>query len=80
MRPLATGRGTALNTGDRKDVQALRADALPKCGAVMNHHAEKLIYPLNPGEVEQADPALGGVIEEAHHCPNCGNVEFRRGT
>jgi hypothetical protein len=23
------------------------------------------------------DPALGGVVQQTHGCPACGNVEFR---
>ena len=49
----------------------------PKCGAEMNHHADKLIY---TGEQSAAgtDASLGGVIEEAHACPGCGAVASRR--
>lgn len=50
----------------------------PKCGAEMNRHAEKLVYPETAAEARRADPALGGLIEEMHACPNCGNVEARR--
>ena len=24
------------------------------------------------------DPAFGGVLQEAHTCPNCGQIELRR--
>jgi hypothetical protein len=44
----------------------------------MNHHADKLVDPLDRKEAAQTDPALGGVIQETHGCPACGNVEFRR--
>lgn len=50
----------------------------PKCGAAMNQHAEKVIYPTDPREAAEADPALGGLLEEMHACPSCGNVESRR--
>jgi ribosomal protein S27AE len=50
----------------------------PKCGAEMNHHADKLVYPVTPRDVKKMDQALGGVIEEAHYCPGCGAVESRR--
>ena len=50
----------------------------PKCGAEMNHHADKLVDPVNRKELELMDPELGGVIQETHGCPACGNVEFRR--
>jgi hypothetical protein len=41
----------------------------------MNRHAEKLVY---SDHAEWIDPALGGLIEETHACPRCGNVESRR--
>jgi predicted RNA-binding Zn-ribbon protein involved in translation (DUF1610 family) len=50
----------------------------PKCGAEMNRHAEKLVYSDRRDDGHQFDPMLGGVIEETHACPACGNVESRR--
>ena len=50
----------------------------PKCGAEMNHHAEKLVHPAGVAEARRIDPALGGLLEETHACPSCGNVESRR--
>jgi len=50
----------------------------PKCGTTMNHHAEKLVEPSTPEEMAQMDPALGGVLEELHSCPNCGFGLSRR--
>jgi ribosomal protein S27AE len=50
----------------------------PECGDEMNHHADKLVYPVNPEEAKQADPGLGAVVEETHCCPRCGAVESRR--
>lgn len=50
----------------------------PKCGAEMNRHAEKLVYPGSAAEARRADTLLGGLIEETHACPACGNVEARR--
>ena len=50
----------------------------PKCGDEMNHHADKLVYPASLKEAKKMNPALGGVIEEMHHCPGCGAVESRR--
>jgi len=38
----------------------------------MNHHAEKLLDPRNAHEAARTDPALGGIIEEMHTCPQCG--------
>jgi hypothetical protein len=42
----------------------------------MNRHAEKVVHPDSP--TDRVDPALGGVLEETHACPRCGNVESRR--
>jgi ribosomal protein S27AE len=50
----------------------------PKCGDEMNHHADKLIYPANPAEIQQPPGVHGGVIEEMHACPGCGAGESRR--
>jgi ribosomal protein S27AE len=50
----------------------------PKCGAEMNHHADKLTEPVKPEDMKRVNPALGGVIEEMHWCPGCGAVESRR--
>ncbi len=44
----------------------------------MNRHAEKLVYADNATNARWIDPALGGVIEETHACPRCGNIEARR--
>ena len=50
----------------------------PKCGDEMNHHADKLVDPVKPGDLKHVNPTLGGVIEEMHYCPGCGAVESRR--
>ncbi|HEX6434441.1 MAG TPA: hypothetical protein VFZ87_09360 [Gemmatimonadales bacterium] len=50
----------------------------PKCGTEMNRHAEKLVHPDNAADARQVDPLLGGLLEETHACPRCGNVESRR--
>ena len=48
----------------------------PDCGVGMNHHADKLVY---GGEEEAAaGDGLGGVVEEAHSCPECGKTLTRR--
>ncbi len=49
----------------------------PKCGDAMNHHADKLIYSSESNTTLKADPALGGIIEETHHCPGCGAIASR---
>jgi hypothetical protein len=43
----------------------------------MNHHADKLVDPVDDHEAADVDGALGGVIKETHGCPVCGNVELR---
>jgi len=50
----------------------------PQCGVDMNLHAEKIDYSAALREPESADPALGGVIEEFHSCPECGGSASRR--
>jgi predicted RNA-binding Zn-ribbon protein involved in translation (DUF1610 family) len=50
----------------------------PKCGAEMNHHADKLDYSAGRDQPQAADLGLGGVLQEVHQCPNCGNIELRR--
>lgn len=50
----------------------------PDCGVEMNHHAEKIDYGAALEDPAAADPALGGVLEEIHTCPECGNTAMRR--
>ncbi len=50
----------------------------PECGDEMNHHADKLVYPTNPAEIQRNHAVLGGILEETHACPGCGAVESRR--
>ena len=50
----------------------------PKCGAEMNHHADKLDFTTALSEPEAVDPEFGGILEEVHACPNCKNIEVRR--
>jgi len=42
----------------------------PRCGAVMNHHANKAI----PAAADASSPE---VIEEVHACPGCGAIASR---
>ena len=49
------------------------------CGTEMTHHADKLDYAAAIREPDAVDPALGGVLEEVHTCPECGEIEIRRG-
>lgn len=48
----------------------------PDCGVEMEHHAEKIDY-LN-GASGEIDSKLGGTIEEAYVCPECGKTEMRK--
>jgi predicted RNA-binding Zn-ribbon protein involved in translation (DUF1610 family) len=42
----------------------------------MNHHADKIDYSNDaPGEI---DSELGGAVEEAHVCPECGKTVMRK--
>jgi NAD(P)H-dependent FMN reductase len=41
--------------------------ACSMCGAPMNQHAEKMDYSAGDG----------GVLQQVHQCPRCGNVELR---
>ena len=52
----------------------------PRCGAEMNHHAEKLNTAATLDEPEEMDPDLEGVLEEIHTCPRCGTIVARRPT
>ena len=47
----------------------------PDCGSEMNHHATKVEYGVE--ETALVDPAFGGVLNEAHTCPECGRTELR---
>ena len=51
-----------------------------RCNTEMNRHAEKLVHPERPEDQASVDPSLGGILEETHACPRCGNVESRRVT
>jgi ribosomal protein S27AE len=50
----------------------------PRCSTLMNRHAEKVVHPDNAADLVLVDPFLGGILEETHACPGCGNVEARR--
>jgi ribosomal protein S27AE len=47
----------------------------PKCGAEMNHHAVKVDY--SQDDTAPVDPVFGGVLNEVHTCPHCGDTELR---
>ena len=52
----------------------------PECGVEMNQHAEKLVDPTSAAEAARVDPVLGGVVQEMHTCPECGQVHSRSAT
>ena len=47
----------------------------PRCGVDMNHHAMKVEYGID--DPESIDPVFGGVLKEAHYCPQCGHIELK---
>lgn len=49
----------------------------PECGVAMNHHADKPDSSVAPDQAEGFDAMWGGVMEEAHTCPECGRVGVR---
>ncbi|PYS90136.1 MAG: hypothetical protein DMF64_15700 [Acidobacteria bacterium] len=49
----------------------------PVCGVAMNHHADKIDYNVEAHDAAAVDPDLGGVVEEAHTCPECGQTFVR---
>jgi len=50
----------------------------PRCGAEMNHHADKLVHPTGPADAACMDTVMGGIVDEAHTCPACGTNASRR--
>jgi ribosomal protein S27AE len=49
-----------------------------RCGIAMNHHCDKLVYASDSQATLQVDFALlGGLIDEFHSCPQCGNTASR---
>lgn len=49
----------------------------PECGVTMNHHADKLVLPTSVEQAGAMDPELGGILLEAHSCPECGTGAAR---
>jgi predicted RNA-binding Zn-ribbon protein involved in translation (DUF1610 family) len=49
----------------------------PSCGAEMNHHALKINYGAAESDPRLRDEELGGALEEAHSCPQCGQAGSR---
>ena len=56
----------------------IHAMMCPQCGIEMNCHAEKIDYLTALTEPNAIDPALGGIVEEVHTCPGCGDMGTRR--
>ena len=50
----------------------------PDCGVEMNHHADKIDYAAALEDPDASDTDFGGILEEAHTCPVCGNTHLRR--
>ncbi|HYU45313.1 MAG TPA: hypothetical protein VEK84_03935 [Terriglobales bacterium] len=48
----------------------------PQCKVEMNHHCDKIVYNAGTDEARN-DPDLGGIIEEFHTCPKCGDGTSR---
>ncbi len=49
----------------------------PMCGVPMNHHADKVDYNAALDDAAAVDPVLGGGVEQAHTCPECGQTFVR---
>ena len=56
--------------------QAATPMRCPRCGAEMNHHADKVL-PSSAAAGSPVDPVLGGPVEEMHSCPVCGTNASR---
>jgi predicted RNA-binding Zn-ribbon protein involved in translation (DUF1610 family) len=50
--------------------------ACPRCGAAMNHQADKLREPTTREEAETS--RLGGIVIAVFACPNCGWIAAGR--
>ena len=64
---------------DEEDAMVMQRTKMicPRCGAEMNHHADKLVDPVKPEDRRNVNPSLGGIVKEMHGCPKCGAVESR---
>lgn len=51
----------------------------PDCDVEMNQHAEKIDYAAALDDPEAMDDELGGILEEVHSCPACGQTHLRKG-
>jgi predicted RNA-binding Zn-ribbon protein involved in translation (DUF1610 family) len=50
----------------------------PACGADMNYHATKVDYSAAMKNPKKMDADFGGMVEEFHSCPKCGNTASRK--
>ena len=66
------------NSTEREDDRPIAPMFCDFCGAPMNPHAEKAVVPDGDADGARVDWVLGGLIEEIHQCPQCGNVQSRR--
>lgn len=51
--------------------------ACPACGVLMNHHADKMDYGASLDDLGGLDRDFGGVLQEIHYCPKCGETAVR---
>ena len=61
-----------------KITKATKKMICKECGDPMNHHADKLVDPINAQEAARTESALGGLVEEMHYCAQCGTGDSRR--
>jgi ribosomal protein S27AE len=48
--------------------------ACPACGTLMNHHADKVDYEISLDDSSALNMEFGGVLQEIHYCPKCGET------
>ena len=48
-----------------------------ECGTEMNYHAEKIEFNVPEDRQDRIDPDFGGILQEAHCCPECGKTDVR---
>ena len=49
----------------------------PHCKIEMNHHCDKIVYNVDAHDAANTDLCLGGIVEEFHSCPKCGDGASR---
>jgi predicted RNA-binding Zn-ribbon protein involved in translation (DUF1610 family) len=52
----------------------------PKCGAQMNHQANKLVDAVTAAEAAAVTDVFDGVLVVVFACPSCGWIDSRRET